>query len=245
MAASSAQDRGISVGNGITSQIREILATRKSEIESQIYKIRYIKVEKSECLPLIEERQSRFAAILDEVASDRLELINALKNGTITQEVFTVGMKDLGLKVAISAKAMNEMKDDLTELQVHIEEKHLPRFGKLEKDNHRLQKKVIDEEQAIEIELNKSKHIEMATGILISREDAIKIAKGQAGLGTEVKGVSLKTSDGESSWKIELVKQNGAKIEIVVDTKTGAILELIIEYPEKTSIENGTKGGRK
>ncbi len=138
--------------------LSQIMANQRYEAEEFIFKAKYDRADKEGRLTLIEERQNKFGSALDEIAAERDELKEFHKNGTVTQEAFTAGMRTLGLKVALSAKAIKEMDDDIAELRKNIEEKYKQKFALLEENHNRLKMRAEGDSSDIEYHENEAKN---------------------------------------------------------------------------------------
>lgn len=226
--ASQSQER-LNPGLELSLALKETLANQRADVEDFIFKAKYDRAEKEERLKLIEERQIKFNAALDEIAKERSELKDAHENRTITQEAFTAGMKTLGLEVALSAKTVKELDDDIVELKKHIEDKHKQKFSKIE-ENHNELKNRTREDVEIEEKENETKDETPTSNIPISKEAAIEMAKRQFAPDAVVKDATLKTDEhNQVFWQLELSKPDGTEIEVLIDGTSGNVLKMDVK----------------
>lgn len=146
---SASQSQKLGTGLELSLAVKETIAAQRAELDDFIFNVKYTQGEKEERLRLIEERQTSFNLALDEIASEREELKEALAKNIITQEAFTAGMRVIGLKVAGSSRSIKIVENALAELGKEVGEKQKQKFAVLE-EKHRELKKRISVDQEVE-----------------------------------------------------------------------------------------------
>ncbi|MDI6640356.1 MAG: hypothetical protein QMD78_06005 [Methanocellales archaeon] len=123
MVSAQGAERGLPVGKEISVAVHEILIQHRADVEDFIYEHKYAMAEMQEKrLRLIEEKQATLRATIDEVEAERQALIVAHRSGTIGEDAFVVVMKELEMKVSMSARSREKLGPQLAELNQEMAE---------------------------------------------------------------------------------------------------------------------------